>query len=544
MRKGWFSVAIFGLCLLISASSVAYPTYSASPALPAVLGFPREEPMGQLWAGSPTVVDIDDDGSLDILVGDNSACIWAWNNQGQLLAGFPWKTVVADCKASVRIRNSLAVGDIDGKPGLEVAAAIRGQSNDAGERGKIYVWDHTGKVLPGWPKEMDWTTGGSSPFAEAHSVVFANIIGDSDLEVLAGTSNSNAGPNLYAWYVNGTAVAGYPTNYKTAGIYGLIGAADMNQDGYAEVMTGRDHVYVHAYTANGSQLPGWPVSTYYDPNLTDWKVVKSVEFTHNAPAMGDLDGDGSIETVIAGRTRDNSTGINPINIIGSGIMVIQSNGTRRAGWEIPVLSGPPLHTTQMPNHAPALADLDDDGKLEIVVALFDGTIRAYRENGTPYWVYDYAQGRVLFGSEPIIGDVSGDGVLDVLFGTYSPDASANANVGLIGLNGRTGTPLNGYPLRFDRENASATQGVMAAPTIANIDADCNAELIAASMSGVVYAWELPVPFVTELMPWPTGRQNYQRTAAYDHARMPQLGNTTPLAIGDYQAMLPLITKGC
>jgi hypothetical protein len=251
-----------------------------------------------------------------------------------------------------------------------------------------------------------------------------------------------------------------------------------------------------------------------------------------------------MEVVIAGSTRDNALGIDPPHWIGAAIMVFETNGERRSGWVIPPLSGPPLAGNPWPTLAPALADLDGDGKLEIVVALFDGTIRAFRENGTPYWTYNYAQGKILYGSEPAIGDITGDGILDVVFGTYSPDTSANASVGVLALNGRTGRLLPGFPLPLNRETVPGSWGVMAAPTIANIDQDCNAELLAASLSGVMYAWKLPAPFIAARMPWPTGRQNYQRTGTYGQAATPPVSSLAIAAVQSHTVGLPMVSRGC
>ena len=55
-------------------------------------------------------------------------------------------------------------------------------------------------------------------------------------------------------------------------------------------------------------------------------------------------------------------------------------GQRRSGWSVAKLAGAPLQTTYTPNNPVVLADLDNNGTLEIIVTFDDGTIRAYREN--------------------------------------------------------------------------------------------------------------------------------------------------------------------
>lgn len=490
-------------------------------------GFPNLDPKVITFA-SPSVVDINGDGALDILIGDGAGCVWGWDRNGQRLAGFPWKTV-GSCDLSTRIGTSLAIGDIDrdGKP--EVVAGTRGTGTTTGQRGRTYVWRRDGTLLPGWPKEMDWNPTANGG-AEVYGVALANVAGDARLEVLAGTSNNSTDQalnnplNLYAWNVDGTLLPGYPTiptSTATAGIFGMIGAADLNRDGYAEVITGRDHSYVYATGPSGQPLSGWPVRTYVDPNKASYSTDRYIEFTHNPPAMGDLDGDGTVEVVIAGKVRDPAVNRSTTS---SAVVVLEPNGQRRPGWTIPPLGGAPLYNDNLPNQAPALADLDGDGKLEIVVALFDGTIRAYRENGVQLWKYDFAQGKTLFGSEPVIGDVTGDGRLDIVFGTYSPDGSANAAARVIGLDAQ-GRPLSGFPLPLGAEGTSAKQGIRAAPTLTDIDGNGTVELIVGSQGGTIYMWDLAVPYRSELMPWPTGRHDNLRSGTT--VRTPNTNTTTP-----------------
>ncbi|HEY1016420.1 MAG TPA: FG-GAP-like repeat-containing protein, partial [Herpetosiphonaceae bacterium] len=193
----------------------------------------------------------------------------------------------------------------------------------------------------------------------------------------------------------------------------------------------------------------------------------------------------------------------------AGLLAFDADGARHPGWQLAVLAGPPITTTLLPQQAPALADLDGDGRLETVVGLADGSVRAYRENGAPLWSYDLAQGRALFASEPAIGDVTGDGRPEILFGAYSPGGSANSAAGLYGLDA-AGQPLAGFPLSLPAETG-ALQGIQAAPTLADLDRDGDIEILAASLAGTLYAWDLPAAYRPEAQPWPTGRHDLWRT---------------------------------
>ena len=491
-----------------------------SQAIPRMLpGFPATDSRKTISFGSPTVVDLNGDGQNELLVGDNSGCVWGWDEAGEVLNGFPLQTR-GSCNQSARIRSSVAVGDIDGDGDLEIVVGTRGIGNSPGQRGLVFAWHHYGSVVNGWPVEMDWNSSLANGRAEVYSVLLANVAGDEALEVIAGTSN-NAGDsgqnnadtrNLYVWHGDGTIVAGYPTWFRTAGIFGAVAAGDVVGDHHTEVFVGRDHIYVHGYDSSGDYLSGdWPHRTYVDPDQTVWGVDRYLEFTSNGPVIGDLDNDGTIEVVIAGKVRDPLQGHSTVT---AGLLVLQADGSRRPGWEVAVTVGPDVTAGgYRPGMHPALADLDGDGTLEIIVTLYDGTARAFRHDGTQQWSFDFAQGRVMAAGEPVVGDVTGDADLEILFGTYSPDDSAEDEVGIYALN-NNGQLISGYPLPLASEHLGDKKGVRGAPTIADVDCDGDTDLAVASRAGILYVWEMGTTFEPENNPWPTGRHDNQRSAAF------------------------------
>ena len=517
-------------------------TVAAPQAFAFLAGFPRTEFYGASNS-SPAIVDLNNDGKLEILIADTNGCVWAWDRQGNVLANFPLKTNGA-CSYTPRIDGPLAIGDMDGDGTLEIVAGTRGVSNTLGQRGKVFVWRANGAPVAGWPQEMFWSPDPEpSNLAEVYTVALGNVTGDAKLEIVAGTSNNSlsetCGENVYAWQTSGTLVSGFPTKYRGAGIWGYVAVADLTGDGLAEIITGRDQLYLHAYRADGTPLAGWPARTYVDPTKTDYDADKYMEYTTGAPAIGDLDGDGTPEIVIAGRVRDPLQGHTWTQ---NGLLVLEPNGSRRAGWTLIKLAGAPLYDLIPSKQAVALADLDADGKLEIVVPFADGTVRAYRENGTQAWTYNYAQGRHLFASEPVIGDVTGDSKADVVFGTYSPDATANAYVSVIGLDSN-GNPLANFPLALPNEKASQElHGIRGGLALGDLNGDGTVEIAAASFGGALYVWTTGVAYQPSTMKWQMSRHDLYRSGSVTGGlHKPAVSLARALSATTY-TYLPLITR--
>jgi uncharacterized repeat protein (TIGR01451 family) len=302
-------------------------------------------------------------------------------------------------------------------------------------------------------------------------------------------------------------VSGFWPNWHKAGVYGALAVGNIYGDGKAEVAVGRDFLYLNAYKSDGYPLPGWPIETYLERNSgsyhTDYRLVHGL----SAPVFADINGDGTDEYVVVANMNGPS---NNVTILNSAVLVLNPDGTRFQGWEKPALGSGVLTQEDLPRLTPAIADLDGDGDLEIISATYDGWIRAYRADKTVLWAYDYARGEPLFASEPIIGDINNDGKFETIFGTYIQSPSNNnwdSKVGILALDA-DGNEVPGFPL------AIPTPGSKAAPTLADLDSDGYLELLAATLPGQVYVWDLDSPYNPTLLPWPTSRHDIQRTATY------------------------------
>ncbi len=466
---------------------------------------------GLVNLSSPAIADVNRDGRSEIFVGDNLGKVYGWNGAGTPLSGFPINTNDGS------IYGPLALADLDGDGNLEIIAGTRAATQ--GGPGHVFIWRPTGQPYPGWPQAVAWNTIGSSGISEVRSVAVADIDGDGILDILAGTTNnaanysgSNPPPtyNVYAWHRDGTLMAGmWPTWASTAawkstaGIFGAIAVGDLDRNGISNVVTGRDHSWLYAYSPTGSHLSHWPVPAFVS-STGDWNTDPRIEFGFSAPILVDLEGNGSLEYVAAGVVVASDTK----HWTNNALVVYEPDGTRPNAWDQAALGTGMLYPNQLPQESPTVADLDNDGRLEIILATFDGWIRAYKYDKAPLWAFNYAQGQTVFASEPAIGDIDGDGSLEVVFNTYDPRL-AGATVGTWALK-NDGSVVNGFPLYIGAGGASA------APTLADLDGDGQLEIAVATRSYeyAVYVWDTPAPYIPYRLPWPMSRQNLRRTATF------------------------------
>jgi FG-GAP-like repeat/PASTA domain len=352
------------------------------------------------------VGNIDDDPELEIIVSALSVGpLFAWNADGSVVSGWP----VTDVAGA----GYPALGELSKSfPGLEVFSGHRGTP------GHLVAHSGSGVTLPGWPRDINyvdtpasmadvdgdgldeifteqqdgelhgyhadglelpgWPVSGPGG-QERHTPAIGDLDGDGVPEIVTASGWTTPGVYLLAYHVDGSSVPGFPlviSQYGASDTFPVIG--DVDGDGEPEIVV----------------TPGSTVKIYSADGTVKHSMTMSGSLAYGtAPALGDLDGDGLPEIVIQNE---------------DGIDVWKGDGTPLPGW-------PKTWTNRWQGNSEAvIGDVDGDGYQDIALTtkLLDGSqngeLRVYDRHGVmlPGFPKILPLGR---GSAPAIADVDGDG---------------------------------------------------------------------------------------------------------------------------------------
>ncbi|MBL8114781.1 MAG: VCBS repeat-containing protein [Acidobacteria bacterium] len=206
---------------------------------------------------------------------------------------------------------------------------------------------------------------------------------------------------------DGALATGFPVTLP-ADLVSSPAIGDLTGDGIPEIVIGYGSAAeptkaggFRAYRRDGSLL--WQrVTMDFDPyngTLTDG--------VPGTAAIGDLDGNGSIEVAIGA--------------LDARVYVVEgATGNDRAGW--------PQFVRDTIFSSPVLHDLDSDGSKEVIIGVDahlegaphntpdGGCLRVFRANGNAYPGFPVCVDQIM-ASAPSVGDIDGDGKPEIVIGT-------------------------------------------------------------------------------------------------------------------------------
>ncbi len=362
----------------------------------------------------PAIVDLDCDGLLDLFIGRVSGTVLHYESIGSDASGIPKFQLVTDRFEDIEILGMFAT--------LHGANAL-----------SFHDIDQDGD------QDLFW-----GDFFEAGILLIEN-------------TGSCEQPNL-----RNDPVAYPPEDpIKTSG-YNSVQFADLNTDGTYELLLG---VLGGAFNPSSSS-----VENFYHINLTD-KEIKTKTFlsgldvgADSYPVFADLDGDGDQDLLISNK-------ISPTDYNSAVIHYYENTSANGAlKWQ----QMAPLDIGGYYNLAPALADLDDDGDLDMLVGTWNKGSLYYQNNGTiesPKFVL--IEGKTISltrgsNSTPTFVDIDDDGDQDLFIGESSGEINFYLN------NGTSTDPE--FDLISDNFEAIDV-GRRSVPRFVDIDGDGDQDLI-------------------------------------------------------------------
>ncbi len=270
-------------------------------------GWPLSVPGSIL--SSPVLADIDDDDDLEVFVWTLYADLYAFHHDGSGVYG-PDGLLK---NMSGTAFGTPAIGDINADGALDICCA-GGSGGDS-----LYVWDHDGYTLSGFPLYLQ-------PRNLRYSVVLGNVLGDDRPEITLYADSTElvylVGPDgevIWSAYIpqladvegspiiaditgdgKGEIVCAYNNGLTVLDSLGqpcpgfpdlthnakVAIAADADSSGGIDIISGSADWHLYAYTKSGIQAPGFPI-----------RLGSRIE---SCPAVFDIDNDGMLELMVGG----------------------------------------------------------------------------------------------------------------------------------------------------------------------------------------------------------------------------------------------------
>jgi hypothetical protein len=450
---------------------------------------------------APKVFDLDGDGDLEILAAGRK--IYAWHHNGNPVISGNTDGLFHDPGIVGAVHNffvgALAISDIDNDDLIEVAGNLAPHSVVVVE----FDPDNGGSVSP------EWTCRVSAPKT---APIFADLDVDGDLEVLL--PGDHWGPPLsgyvYVWTHDGKTFGDPQTTHgrylqTDSGIgynYRSLAVAEANAD-YDGL-----EIFQSLRSPDDDDPPPPRVVCYSsDDKSVVWRayIGDDANVRLSTPVLGDVDGDGGGEVVVARQTTYTP---GPVSVdIQGGIWVLDdSTGAK----EDSVLCDA-FHFVGKPPHAPALASVDGSSNLEIFAGggykamhyseAYSKILRAhvlFEDGMGDLDTLTVDDGIMIPGrkwrdtatsSQPVVGDLDGDDRLEVL---VPIDAGYLACFEWDDAN-QTARAERGWPQLFE--------DVPMTPVLADVDGEGKLELVVQDKAGWVHVFQMPGDGGQAHLPW-------------------------------------------
>lgn len=459
------------------------------------------------------VTDLEGDGIVEVVAGRaHEVFAWEWiDGQLTIKSGWPADTTTGGNSPEVR---GMAVGDLDGDFDLEVVVTTTQIVNTSSGGAQVFVFSSdgntyqpTGGHIPAWPRynALSGTGNDADRNGQGHSgfgcyglnVGIGDIDDDLDLEILATYDNHH----IQAFDHDGVAInsAPYYTNRTSPWVGNRLTWGQFIR--WADPDVEHDHYNLHTGTWPNPSWTEWLQWTASPPGIIDLdgdgknevvgisNVELYIPYETQAYAVMVLEGaygDGTRSARRKSGWEVLPRGDTPIDV---------------DGWYPP--SGVP---------APTLVDISGDARPEIIASLNDGYVYAYDASGTRLWRTSYRHSKpIMFSSEVTVADLNRDGLPELLLATYGdPDVHDSGRLMILSASGAV---LHDLLLPNPGHNGNGN-GAPAAPTVGDVDGDGQLEVLVQTFDHGLDVFTIPGSGTNCLTwstarggPWRMGQQN-------------------------------------
>ncbi|MCF7857851.1 MAG: S8 family serine peptidase [Candidatus Cloacimonetes bacterium] len=355
--------------------------------------------LGGVTTSAGVIIDLDDDGTNEILFGDQNGMINVMHSDGSAVAPFPLDT-------GSTIGVAVAAGLIDGD---EIEDIVIG--NDAGH---VIAYDLAGNTI------FDYSAGGiikSNP-------MIADVDGNGTNEVIICTFPAGA---VHIINSDGTSFTNFPASLDSP-VLSSPAVGDLNSDGNLEVIVCTISGSLSAISSNtGTNLAGWPYSLGFGSTQgpmivnvdsdNDPEVIISTTpgivsvINHDGSLSWNLENGNQIRTAITTADFDNN-GSNDICFVdyNGNVHILDS-----AGNELPNF---PTSVGNTVVSTPVIADIDNNGTLDVIFGDDEGYLHSIDLTGNETFmfpIYFHSSLKVA----PAIGYADNDNDIEILIPNQS-----------------------------------------------------------------------------------------------------------------------------
>ena len=429
--------------------------------------------VGHTWC-SPVVADIDGDGGKEIVTAHGNGLVSVLDANGYFKPGFP----VTPCAASAR---SLKVEDLDGDGLYEIIVGYGVESPKS-----LYVLEPDGSQRQGFPvlsDEQDQKVGyGYGIYMD--SVAVSDLDGDGRKEIIV------------------------PTDTEFIGVFRDNGApfeanrAIFGYDYWGQIGTYEDQA-VELRGDNGGF--GWEIGGRYLKREELYKL----SFAHSVAVVDDVNNDGKKEVVVSALVYERNDANQYDSSKFMTVALFNTDRTRfvdknlDADWTtLPTDRGGPLinHPEFLVSgvcQTPVIADLDGDGRKEILFNAYNGRVECFSiDKSEPFeWPYSLTKRTSPLAEYPspvVCYDIDGDGKKEVIFTSFYDEKQPLGGImqGSLYILNYEGRLLSKTALPKATEASSKHNGARAMPVLDDIDGDGLPEIVINTLNGAICAYDL------------------------------------------------------